>query len=503
MKGPYRRNNTVSIRPCMRVRITFVLWLMVTFSTTSSLTPFVPRRVTRTWPTPTTAVATTSHRRHRQQEQHHQQQKSPPPLPSSTSTSSSSRVVLLASSSSNNKNQDQDQNPTKNQRTNTKSSGAGGVYVRPSSAIERGSGFFVPGLEGPKVRLLVGCILLGFTAVNHWLSEWSLNDNGSTSSTITTSTTTTATDVPELVALTYSIYVLFQAVVEFAKEQQQQQQQSSVAGGPTTTTTTTATSSSINSSTSSSNNINNKQLVQRWSSSSSSSSLASTTAVVVNGDDNDDTWEAFQSRVEWAAATFLALTPAAGQLLLLSSGTTTTTTTTTTTSTTTPNQKTNGDYDSGEDKMEEKGGLVILYRLGPPQEQEQEQQGQTNDDTNTNKDGIAAAFRALDQSTSGRIALPLTHPAVTGLSSVLGIPSSSFSSEQGAEVLLSNNASDTAATTTPTTSTPPTIRTVVLQRITPQLCWMMTSDELLARFTNQDWKWLTQLSRRVDIAQTK
>ncbi len=33
--------------------------------------------------------------------------------------------------------------------------------MRPSAAIERGSGFFVPGLEGPKVRLVSGVVLLG------------------------------------------------------------------------------------------------------------------------------------------------------------------------------------------------------------------------------------------------------------------------------------------------------------------------------------------------------
>ena len=42
-----------------------------------------------------------------------------------------------------------------------------GVYVRPSGAIERGSGFFFPGLEGPKVRVLFGVVLLSLTAVNH------------------------------------------------------------------------------------------------------------------------------------------------------------------------------------------------------------------------------------------------------------------------------------------------------------------------------------------------
>ena len=42
-----------------------------------------------------------------------------------------------------------------------------GVYVRPSGAIERGSGFFVPGLEGSRVRVVVGSVLLLLTAINH------------------------------------------------------------------------------------------------------------------------------------------------------------------------------------------------------------------------------------------------------------------------------------------------------------------------------------------------
>ncbi len=43
---------------------------------------------------------------------------------------------------------------------NTKLGRKEGVYVRPSAAIERGSGFFIPGLEGPKVRLASGIVLI-------------------------------------------------------------------------------------------------------------------------------------------------------------------------------------------------------------------------------------------------------------------------------------------------------------------------------------------------------
>eukprot|EP00186_Timspurckia_oligopyrenoides_P002867 CAMPEP_0182445978 /NCGR_PEP_ID=MMETSP1172-20130603/3908_1 /TAXON_ID=708627 /ORGANISM="Timspurckia oligopyrenoides, Strain CCMP3278" /LENGTH=315 /DNA_ID=CAMNT_0024641831 /DNA_START=50 /DNA_END=997 /DNA_ORIENTATION=- len=41
------------------------------------------------------------------------------------------------------------------------------LYKRPSIAIEKGGGFYIPGLEGPKLRLSVSLIALGLLAVNH------------------------------------------------------------------------------------------------------------------------------------------------------------------------------------------------------------------------------------------------------------------------------------------------------------------------------------------------
>lgn len=80
---------------------------------------------------------------------------------------------------------------------------ATGVYARPSAAIERGSGFFVPGLEGPKVRLVFGIILLSSTFVNHILPNQSSAGN----------------TLSEGLAGFYSLFVLLQAAIEFTKEE--------------------------------------------------------------------------------------------------------------------------------------------------------------------------------------------------------------------------------------------------------------------------------------------
>lgn len=44
---------------------------------------------------------------------------------------------------------------------------AKGFYLRPSAAIERGGGFFVPGLEGSKLRIAGGGFLLALVCLNH------------------------------------------------------------------------------------------------------------------------------------------------------------------------------------------------------------------------------------------------------------------------------------------------------------------------------------------------
>lgn len=83
-----------------------------------------------------------------------------------------------------------------------------GVYTRPSAAIERGSGFFVPGLEGPRVRLLFGSVLIVLTALNHELSLGLDSGYGNT--------------FLEGLAVVYALLILLQGAVEFRKEGLQQ-----------------------------------------------------------------------------------------------------------------------------------------------------------------------------------------------------------------------------------------------------------------------------------------
>lgn len=233
-----------------------------------------------------------------------------------------------------------------------------GVYSRPSAAIERGSGFFIPGLEGPRVRLVFGIIVLLLTALNHVLS--------SSSPTVAFS---------EGLAGVYAILLLFQAAIEFGKEEK---------GFVVTLENKEATDSATTAS----------SFSQTWSSSNELS-------------------EDEKEKVQWAAASYVVLTPATHILLL--------------------------DRNDG-----------VVYRLGS-----------TPAITVTSMEGTQAAFQALEKSSSGRVSLPPTHPAVTCLSSA----------EHG--------------------------RCVVLQRIHESKCWMMTSNQLLAAFTKEDLKWLGQLAKYV------
>jgi len=86
-----------------------------------------------------------------------------------------------------------------------KKSSSSGVYSRPSAAIERGSGFFVPGLEGSRVRILFGILVLILAFVNHVTAPLTeLNTSGQS--------------VSEAVAAFYGVLLLVQAFSEVGKE---------------------------------------------------------------------------------------------------------------------------------------------------------------------------------------------------------------------------------------------------------------------------------------------
>ena len=234
-----------------------------------------------------------------------------------------------------------------------------GVYVRPSAAIERGSGFFIPGLEGPKVRLFGGSILLTLLAINHVLSS-STNNLGNSFS--------------EALAAVFSVLVLLQGVIEYTKENRRDQL---IVQGKEKT----------------SNDASTTSWKQQW---------------MVPATDAD-----WKSRVEWAAATFLSLTPADHVALI--------------------------------------GPGAIVYWLGSAEA------APVNESV---AKGCQAALDTCLQSKSGRVALPPSHPAV--------------------EFLAPENHK----------------RCVVLQRVDEesQLVWMVTSNQLLASFTQRDLQWLGQLA---------
>ena len=238
---------------------------------------------------------------------------------------------------------------------------AKGVYIRPSSAIERGSGFFVPGLEGPRVRFVFVGILLMLTAINHQLMGG----------------TNLALSLEEGLAVGYSLLVLFQATVEYFKEDSLVLPKE---GGRRE----------------GNGNDTKGELRQQWRFTSQSGTS--------------------KSRVQWAAASYISLTPATHMMLVQSN--------------------------------------ELSYRLGTTIPT-------INSEGDQLQKGAEAALTALSKSSSGRIALPASHPACEAL-----LPWQHR-------------------------------RCVVLQRITPDSCWIMASDQLLASFSKQDLVWLGQLAAYV------
>ena len=79
-----------------------------------------------------------------------------------------------------------------------------GVYSRPSAAIEKGSGFYIPGLEGSRVRLLFGVVVLLLTYINDSLG---LGDSNKA-----------AVEYSQQISIFFGILLLVQGSIEFAKE---------------------------------------------------------------------------------------------------------------------------------------------------------------------------------------------------------------------------------------------------------------------------------------------
>jgi hypothetical protein len=306
-------------------------------------------------------------------------------LPPTPTTRTATATVLRATSNNND-----------NDKKKNKKLGSGGVYVRPSGAIERGSGFFVPGLEGSKIKVVIGIVLLAGTAVNHWLGFMPHDFSFS-----------------EGMAVVFSLLLLFQFAIEYVKESLPPSSSSN--GNSSSAVAKTNTVDAISSS--------SAVLNQQWSENEDSSDDAIR---------NDD----YRTKVQWAAASYLSMTPST-QIMLLN---------------------------NNNDNSKKGGTGTVLYRLGG--------EGGERSSTQNNAAGVESALNELRQSKGGRISLPITHPAVQAL-------------------LLIDNDDDNGGSSS--------IRTVILQRITDDSCWMVGSDQLLAGYTSGDLKWLGQLAKYVAV----
>jgi len=89
-------------------------------------------------------------------------------------------------------------------RDKDKAKAPSGVYSRPSAAIEKGSGFYVPGLEGSRVRGIFGILVLALNCLNQ----------ASSSSTANSSYQSTS----ESITVLFGFLLIIQGIVEYAKE---------------------------------------------------------------------------------------------------------------------------------------------------------------------------------------------------------------------------------------------------------------------------------------------
>ena len=106
-----------------------------------------------------------------------------------------SHTILFATS-----NEESSPTTTATNSSTSKSARERGIYARPSAAIERGSGFFIPGLEGPRIRILFGITVLIADWANHTFAESQVGDYGQI--------------IAEILAAFYGALLLLQGLIE-------------------------------------------------------------------------------------------------------------------------------------------------------------------------------------------------------------------------------------------------------------------------------------------------
>jgi hypothetical protein len=256
-------------------------------------------------------------------------------------------------------------------------------YIRPSASLERGSGFFVPGLEGPKVRLVAGVTLAVLTVINHALSDLAAQ-----------------LSLTEGLALVYSSVLLVQAAVEYIRL-------TKVSG-------------------------NTELKDELWPVPSTDEGSPSTFSNAASTPPRLDA-------IAWSAESLLSLTPASHVWVMQQQ------------------QQQQQQQDSSAGSGSSEARLIGQWGLMSTE--------------NVESAVVTAAWATLQQSASGRIALPLDHAAARGLLQL-----------------------------------DPRIRTVILQRVSGssnELGILVVSHQLLAAFSSQDLKWLGRLAKYIAISENE
>lgn len=238
-----------------------------------------------------------------------------------------------------------------------KKSRPSGVYARPSAAIERGSGFYVPGLEGSRVRGLFGTLILILTAINSNYYD-SLGEKNLGSSF----------NVSEIVSILFSVLLILQGLVEFGKEQGFVVNLTQEEGGEDSTQKEGE-----------GEEIDTATAIQNRGAKSVNQYVSPTILSTQEKDASSITID----NLKWSAATYLSMTPATHFILL----------------SITSDDDDGNTYDAPE----------ILYTLGDFNQQNV---------NNENNQGVSSIFETLQNSKGGRLSIPNTHPGASLLPSI-------------------------------------------------------------------------------------
>jgi len=239
-----------------------------------------------------------------------------------------------------------------------------GVYARPSAAIERGSGFYVPGLEGSRVRGLFGVLVLTLTVIN----TYSFSVSTGASETVSSSMSSTLT-ISEIISITYSILLILQGLVEFGKENGFVVDLSNNGIDPNDTTNSVDTNSNSNDDgEETQQSQENKKTVNQY---ASPQLLSSTSSQIIND-------------LQWISASFVSLTPATHILLV----------------------KISQHASNSESDTDDNTSPSILYTLGSFNRNNENEE---EIDKNT-ASAIQSVVQTAFDSKGGRVSVPSDHP---------------------------------------------------------------------------------------------